>query len=180
MRRYDDGRGDAARVQVVLHNRAQRWAMKVIEMRVRNQHQINGWKIGNADSGPAQALEHKQPARKIGIDDHALSAQLNKKAGMSDESDAQFSVSGQARLMSLATSPGHGGMAHQARELRGSLAKGGIAECLLDHLKKHVVALQPKRRDEVLIILDDSAALQAAFYYEAKYAGNLKLLAPSF
>jgi len=58
--------------------------------------------------------------------------------------------------------------------LRGSLAKGGIAQCLLDHLKKHVVALQPKRRDEVLIILDDSATLQAAFYYEAKYAGNLR------
>jgi hypothetical protein len=26
-------------------------------------------------------------------------------------------------------------MAHQARELRGSLAKGRIAQCLLDHLK---------------------------------------------
>ena len=99
---------------------------------------------------------------------------------MSDESDSQFSVSGQARLMSLATSPGHGGMTHETRELRGSLAKGGIAQCLLDHLKKRVVALQPKRRDEVLIILDDSAALQAAFYYEAKYTGNRgKLLAAS-
>ena len=82
--------------------------------------------------------------------------------------------------MSLAATPGHGGMADQARELRGSLAKGGIAQCLLDHLKKHVEALQPKRRDEVLIILDDSAALQAAFYYWSKYAGNCgKLLAAS-
>jgi len=83
--------------------------------------------------------------------------------------------------MSLAATPGHGGMADQARELRGSLAKGGIAQCLLNHLKRHVVALQPKRRDEVLNILDDSAALQAAFYYWTKYAGNGgKLLAPSF
>ena len=99
---------------------------------------------------------------------------------MSDERDAEFSVGGQARLMSLATSPGHGGMAHQTRELHGSLAKGGIAQCLLDHLKKHFVAMQPKRRDEVLIILDDSAALQAAFYYWTKYAGNCgKLLAAS-
>jgi hypothetical protein len=33
----------------------------------------------------------------------------------------------------------------------------------------------------VLNILDDSAALQAAFYYWTKYAGNGgKLLAPSF
>jgi hypothetical protein len=176
----DDGRGDAARVQIILHNCAQRWAMKVIEMRVRNQHQIDGWKVGNAYAGPAQALEHKQPARKIRIDDDTFSAQLNKETGMSDERDAEFSVRGEARLVSLTATPGHSRMAHQTRELRGSLAKGGIAQCLLDHLKMHVVALQPKRRDEVLIILDDSAALQAAFYSEAKYAGNRgKLLAAS-
>jgi hypothetical protein len=26
-------------------------------------------------------------------------------------------------------------MAHQTRELRGSLSQGGIAQCLLDHLR---------------------------------------------
>ena len=92
---------------------------------------------------------------------------------MSDESDAQFSVGCQPWLMSLAATPGHGGMAHQSRELRGSLSKGGIAQCLLDHLKGHVVALRLKRRDGVLIILDDPVALQAAFYCSTKYAGNL-------
>jgi hypothetical protein len=39
-------------------------------------------------------------------------------------------------------------MAHQARELRGSLAKGGIAQCLLNHLKKarRSSAAEPPRR----------------------------------
>lgn len=100
---------------------------------------------------------------------------------MSNERDAQFSVGCQPWFMSLAATPGHGGMAHQARKLRGSLAEGGIAQCLLNHLRGHVVALQPKRRDEVLNILDDSAVLQAAFYYWTKYAGNVvsfQLLAP--
>ena len=34
MRRDDDGRGDAARVQIILDNGAQRWAMEMIEVRV--------------------------------------------------------------------------------------------------------------------------------------------------
>jgi len=33
--------------------------------------------------------------------------------------------------------------------------------------------VQSKRHDEVLNILDDSAVLQAAFYYWTKYAGNV-------
>jgi hypothetical protein len=33
--------------------------------------------------------------------------------------------------------------------------------------------VQPKRHDGVLNILDDSVALQAPFYYETKYAGNV-------
>ena len=34
MRRDDDGRGDAARVEIILHDRAQRWAMEMIKVRV--------------------------------------------------------------------------------------------------------------------------------------------------
>lgn len=81
---------------------------------------------------------------------------------MSDEGDAEFSVGGQPRLVSLAASPGHGGMAHQARELRGSFPKRWVAQCLLDHLKGPRRS-SADRRDGVLNILDDSVALQAAF-----------------
>src|SRR5690349_3159667 len=50
MRRNDDGRRCAALPQRVLHNGTQRWAMKMIEVRVRDQHEINGWKVGDTQS----------------------------------------------------------------------------------------------------------------------------------
>ena len=39
---YHYGWGGAAPAFGVLHERAQRWPMKMIEMRVRDQHHING------------------------------------------------------------------------------------------------------------------------------------------
>ena len=46
----DDRRRDASLAQVILHNRAQRWPMQMIEVRVRNQHQIDGRQVGNAQA----------------------------------------------------------------------------------------------------------------------------------
>ena len=165
MRRDDNRWRNTAREQIVLHNRAQRRAMQVIEVRMRDQHQVNGRKIGDPHSGSSQALEHKQPPREIWIDDHALSAHLQEEAGMSNEGNAQFSVRGQAWLVGLAASPSHGGMAHQTGKLSGSLPKGGIAQSLLDHRKRPRRYAASQSRDEVLNILDDFAPLQAAFYY---------------
>ena len=87
--------------------------MKVIEMRVRHQDQIDGWKIGNAQTRTPETLQNEQPARKIGIDDDALSADLHEKAGMANERNAKFSISRQARLMRLTATPGYGRMPHQ-------------------------------------------------------------------
>ncbi len=56
MRRNDDRRRNAPRAQIVLHQRAQRRAMQVIEVGVRHQHQIDGRQIGDAQAGTTQAF----------------------------------------------------------------------------------------------------------------------------
>ena len=101
MRRNDDRGSNAPRPQVVVHERAQRRTMQVIEVRVRNQNEIDGRKVRDAKARTAKPLQYEQPPGKIGIDQHALSSNLYEEAGMTDESDAQFSVSGEARFVSL-------------------------------------------------------------------------------
>ena len=113
--------------------RAQRRAMKMIEVRVSDQHQIDSRKIGDAQAGAAQAFEHEQPAREIGIDDHALSANLHEEAGVADEGDAEFAVGGEARLVGFAAARSYRRAAHQSSELGGAFTKGRIAKRLFNH-----------------------------------------------
>jgi len=88
-------------VQIVLHDRPQRGPMQMIKVGVRHQHQIDGWKIAHAQPGTAQALQHKQPAGKVGIDSNALPTDLQKEARVADESDAKFPVGDKPRLVGL-------------------------------------------------------------------------------
>ena len=71
---------------------AQRLAMQVIEVRVRHQYNIHGRQVAQVQSRLTQAFQNEQPAREVGIDNDVLSANLQKKAGMSNEGDAQFAV----------------------------------------------------------------------------------------
>src|SRR5580658_5638502 len=95
MRRNDDRRGNPTRAQIVLHQGAQRRAMKVIEVGVRNQHEIDGRQIGDAQAWTAQAFQDEKPAREIGVDHDALPADLHEETGVADEGDAEFSVGGE-------------------------------------------------------------------------------------
>jgi hypothetical protein len=52
---------------------------------------------------------------------------------VADEGDAEFSVSDEARFVGFTGKPSHSRAAHQTSELSGALAKGRIAERLLDH-----------------------------------------------
>ena len=107
--------------------------MEMIEVSVRNQNQIDRGKIGNAQAWTSQAFQDEEPARKVGVDDYALTAHLHKKAGVPDEGDAEFAVCRQARLVGFTTSGRNRGVAHQTSELAGTLAEGRIAKRLLDH-----------------------------------------------
>jgi len=107
--------------------------MEMIEVGVRDQNQIDRGKIGNAQAWTSQAFQDEEPARKVGVDDYALTAHLHKKAGVPDEGDAEFAVCRQARLVGFTTSGRNRGVAHQTSELAGTLAEGRIAKRLLDH-----------------------------------------------
>ena len=87
----------------------------------------------NTQARTAQAFQHEQPAREVGIDHHALSANLHEEAGVADESHAQFAVRGQTRLVGLPAERSYRGMPHQSSELRGALAQRRISKRLLDH-----------------------------------------------
>ena len=76
----------------VLHDGAQRWPVQVIEVRVGDQHQIDRRQIAQLHARLAQPLQHEQPAREVGIDQHILPAHLHEKAGVADEGDAEFAV----------------------------------------------------------------------------------------
>ena len=122
----DERRSGSGLTPGLARDGAQRLAMQVIEVRVRYQHNIHGRQVAQVQSGLAQAFENEEPAREVGIDDDVLSADLEKKAGVPDEGDAQLAVRNQLRFVSL---PGAGcdrGMSHQARERAGSLAQRGI------------------------------------------------------
>src|SRR5206468_6006407 len=84
-------------------------------------------------SGLAQALEDEQPARKVGIDEDILAADLQKKAGMTDESHSHLTVGDELGLVGEAGSWRDRGMAYQAAKLPGTLAKCGILEGILQH-----------------------------------------------
>jgi len=57
----------------------------MIEMGVRHQHQIDGRQIAQRAGRAAATASDKEPAREVRIDRHALAADLNEEAGMSDE-----------------------------------------------------------------------------------------------
>ena len=61
------------------HNRAQRWPVQMVEVGMGDQNQINRWQIAYLQPRLPQALEDEKPARKIGIDQNILLADLTPR-----------------------------------------------------------------------------------------------------
>src|SRR5262249_45405851 len=117
MRWNNDGWCDAARAKSVLHDGAQRRPVQMVEVRVRHQDEIDRRKVGNAETRTPQPLQYKQPAREVGIDNHASTTDLHEETGVSDEGDAEFSVGSEPGFMGLAAARSDRRMPHQARKL---------------------------------------------------------------
>jgi len=123
----DDERGRGSGLPPRLpRDGAQRLAMQVIEVSVGHQYDIHRRQVAQVQSRLTQALKNEQPAREVGIDDDVLSADLQKKAGVPDKGHAQLAIRNQLRFVGLAGTRRDRGMPHQARELAGALAQGGI------------------------------------------------------
>src|SRR5580698_9242019 len=132
MRNHDRWR-DCTPPPSLLHNRPQRRPVKVIEMSMRHQHQVNRREIAQLYSRFAQSLQHKQPAGEVRINHYVLSAHLDEEAGMTNERYAQLSVADQFRFVSLSGARRHRGVLHQPPEGPGTLAKDGVVETGLQH-----------------------------------------------
>lgn len=107
--------------------------MQVIEVRMCDQHKIDGWKIVNLNARLAQALENKKPAGEIGIDYNILAAHLQKEAGMTNKRDAHLAVRNEDWPVRFAGRRRHSRMAYQASKLRGTLAQRRIFKGLFEH-----------------------------------------------
>src|SRR2546423_15397933 len=97
------------------------------------QHHIDRRQITHAKPRTSQPLQHKEPAREVGIDNDTVSPNLNEEAGVSDKGDPQLAIAGQAWLVGFAAAGSYDGMAHQASKIGGALAKGRIAKRCFDH-----------------------------------------------
>ena len=62
----DDGGALASRAQIILHDRAQRRPVKMIEMGVRNQHQIDRRQIAHAKPGRRKRFSTNSQRAKLG------------------------------------------------------------------------------------------------------------------
>jgi len=90
--RHNDSWSRATISLRVLHQSTQRRPMKMIEVRVRNQNEINGRKIWDLDPGLPQSLKHKQPAGEVRINDYVLAAHLKEKSCMTDERQPHVAI----------------------------------------------------------------------------------------
>ena len=105
----------------------------MVKVRVCHQHQVDGRKIADLDTWFAQALQQKQPACEVRIDEDILSAHLQKKTRVPNEGQAEISVGNEFWLTRLSRAGSHRRVTHQSRELAGAFAKRRI---LQGHLKQ--------------------------------------------
>src|SRR5437588_1455056 len=71
-------------------NRAQRTPVEMIEMRVRNENEIDRRQMMNMKSRLLEPLDHAQPHRPDRIDQHVRLVGLNQERGVSDPGDANL------------------------------------------------------------------------------------------
>ena|SRR5258707_385784 len=107
--------------------------MQVVEMRMSDEHQIDGRKIIDSDPRPPQSFQDKQPAREVWINHDVFSADLQEKSGMANESDTQLAIGNKFGLMRFANARGDGGMPYELPKLLGALAQSRIFERLFQH-----------------------------------------------
>lgn len=94
----------------------------MIEVRVRNQNNIDRGQIRDPQSGPAQPLQNEQPPGKIRVNDDVLSPHLQKEASMADERDSEFAIGGQTWFVRFALTGSNGRVPHQSAKLRCAFA----------------------------------------------------------
>ena len=71
---------------------AQRRFVKMIEMRVRQQHQVNRRQVADFQAGTFDAFQEEQPVRKIRINQHVQVRELDQKRRVTDPGDGDLAA----------------------------------------------------------------------------------------
>lgn len=129
IRNHCDGR--LASSVGLLGDGTQRRTVQVVKVGVGHQHNVNGRQIAKLHTRLPQSLQNEEPARKIWIDNHVLPTDLDKKAGVSNESEAHLSIAYQRWLVGFAGPGNDCRMAHQAAEGAGTFPKSRVLETRL-------------------------------------------------
>jgi hypothetical protein len=106
--------------------------MQVIEVSVRNEYKVYRWQFADANPGSRQALQDKNPFRKVGIDYDVQTVDLYEETGMPDKRDAHLACFRQYRTTGLTCAWRKRRVAHQLGELLGLSADGDIQHRLHD------------------------------------------------
>src|ERR1700681_4863737 len=122
MRNDQRGRGASLALSLA-RDGTQRLSVQVIEVRVRHEDDVHRRQVSQVQSRLAQSFQDEEPACKVRIDNDVLPAYLQKKAGVPDECNAQFTVRDQFRLVGLARARRYRRVPYQASELAGPLAQ---------------------------------------------------------
>src|SRR3954471_16308298 len=100
--------------------------MKVVEMSVGHKNVVDRRKVFYPEPGFSKALEQEEPLRKVGIDHHVLTASLDEKSRVADESHSEIAIPGEDGAVHIAEAALHGGASHQSAELFCAAAKSHI------------------------------------------------------
>lgn len=92
MMRDNERRSAAGFPPRLTRDRAKGLTVQMIEMGMRDEHDIHRRQVAQMESRMAEALQHKEPAREVRIDYNVHSADLQKEAGVADECQAKLSI----------------------------------------------------------------------------------------
>ena len=123
---HDDERALAGLATGERGDGTQRRTVQVVEVRVGDEHGVDGRQVAHAQAGTAETLEDEDPLGEVGVDDKVLATQLQEETGVANEGEAQLSASDELRFTGLAGARGEGRTADEGGNL-SSFATNGDA-----------------------------------------------------
>ena len=65
--------------RLICRHVAQSFAVEMIEVRVRDQNEVDRWKIVQTQAGMPDSLDNFEPLRPVGVDEETLPTGLHKE-----------------------------------------------------------------------------------------------------
>src|SRR5439155_6548654 len=104
----------------------QRGPVKVVKMRVSDQHHVDRGQIFDPNAGMAQAFQYKQPAGKVGVNQDVFSAELDQKTRVPDKGNTQVASGNRNRLVAFADARCQSGVPYNASKLTGFSSQSNV------------------------------------------------------